>query len=76
MGLQNPAGDSAEDGIRSFIAMTRADFASLSVEDDEPCPRCGSSDKVRGPTNRWQCKQCNRTWNRKLNYERGTSDNT
>lgn len=66
MGLQDSTGNSAENGSGSFIAMTRADFASLSVENDEVCPRCGANDKVRGSTNRWLCKKCNRSWNRRF----------
>lgn len=66
MDLPDTAGDRAKDGSGSFIAMTRADFACLSEDDGEPCPRCGSSNKIKGPTNRWQCKQCNRTWWRKV----------
>lgn len=69
MELQDTSGDRAENGSRSFIAMTRAEFDCLSVEDEETCPRCGANDKVRGSTNRWLCRRCNRSWNRKINWQ-------
>ena len=66
MGMGDPTGEISTSGCESFIVVTDEDFG-LSVQDDEPCPRCGANDKVRGPTGRWQCRQCNRTWNRKIN---------
>lgn len=65
MALGDSTGPIPESRTEGFIVFTDDD-CRLSVEDGEPCPRCGSYDKVRGPTNRWQCKKCNRTWFRKM----------
>lgn len=66
MSQRDIAGEIPENPVRYFIALTKDDFTGLSVPDGEYCPRCGSDQKVRGATNRWLCKKCNRQWFRKL----------
>lgn len=68
MGMGDYAGEISASGCEGFIVLTEDDFglSVLPEPGEEVCPRCGANDKVRGSTNRWLCKKCNRSWNRRF----------